>query len=116
METKCFILSDQCSPPVLPSGVGGYGDCPALILIENANPYELVVAFLDLVRGFDVPVGTVVVLASVSHLGRVGMAAYEGDVVRAFGRVREAYAKAMRVVHPVIRGGIVSENTIKGLQ
>jgi hypothetical protein len=36
----------------------------------DTNLYELAGAFLDLVRGFDIPVGTVVVLSSTSYLGR----------------------------------------------
>jgi hypothetical protein len=72
-EPKCFVLSDQCFPPALPvGGEGSGGDCLALILIEGAQLVELGRAFLGLNRGFDVPVGTVVVLSSVSHLGRVG--------------------------------------------
>ncbi len=103
-------------PPVLPSGVGRLRRLPALILIENANPYELAVAFLDLVRSFDVPVGTVVVLAIVSHLGRVGMVTYKGDVDRAFRWVREAYGKAVRVVngYPVIGGDTWTKTPSRG--
>jgi hypothetical protein len=55
IEPKCFILSDQCFPPVLPTGGGEGVDCPAIILIENARPHELASAFLDLVRGLMSP-------------------------------------------------------------
>jgi hypothetical protein len=115
---KCFILSDQCFPPVLPTGGGEGVDCTAIVLIENARPHELACAFLDLVRGFDVPVGTVVVLSSTSHLGRCGTAAYASYIVAAFGRIREAYGGNVRVVHgfPLIGGGLVDDCTIRGLQ
>ncbi len=118
IEPKCFILSDQCFPPVLPVGGGEGVDCPALILIENARPYELAGAFLDLVRGFDVPMGTVVVISSASHLGRSGTAAYAGDIVAAMSRIREAYGRSVRVVHgfPLIGGGLVDESTVRGLR
>jgi hypothetical protein len=93
-------------------------DCPALILIENARPYELAGAFLDLVRGFDVPMGTVVVISSASHLGRSGTAAYAGDIVAAMGRIWEAYSRCVRVVHgfPLIGGGLVDDSTVRGLR
>jgi hypothetical protein len=98
---------------MLPAGTAGWwgggeaGDCLAIILIENAHPGELVAAFLDLNRGYDVPIGTVVVLSCLSHLGRVGTAAYAADIVRAFGRVHGAFGKNVRTVHgfPLLRGG-----------
>jgi hypothetical protein len=103
---------------VLPVGGGEGVDCPALILIENARPHELAGCFLDLVRGFDVPMGTVVVISSASHLGRSGTAAYAGDIVAAMNRIREAYGRSVRVVHgfPLIGGGLVDESTIRGLR
>jgi hypothetical protein len=118
IEPKCFILSDQCFPPVLPTGGGEGVDCPAIILIENARPHELASAFLDLVRGFDVPLGTVVVISSASHLGRSGTAAYAGDIIAAMGRIREAYGRSVRVVHgfPLIGGGLVDDSTVRGLR
>jgi hypothetical protein len=118
LEHKCFILSDQCFPPVLPSTDEGSLDCPAIILVENAHPYELAGVFLDLARGHDVPIGTVVVLSSLSHLGRVGTAAYAGDVVRAIGRIRGAYGVGVRVVHgfPLVVGGLEDKSTVRGLR
>jgi predicted thioesterase len=65
-------------------------DCAAIIQIENSSPHELAGAFLDL----DVLVGTVVVNSSVSHLGRGGIAAFAGDVVKAASRIREVYGRA----------------------
>jgi hypothetical protein len=118
LEHKCFILSDQCFPPVLPSTEDGTLDCPAIILVENAHPYELAGVFLDLARGHNVPIGTVVVLSSLSHLGRVGTAAYASDIVRAIGRVRGAYGVGVRVVHgfPLVVGGLEDESTVRGLR
>ncbi len=87
IEPKCFVLGDQCFPPVLPSG--GEGDCLAIILIENGTLMELADSFLDLAKGYDMPVGSVVVLSSVSLLARIGTAAYAEEVVRAFARIRE---------------------------
>jgi hypothetical protein len=88
---KCCFLLDQCFPPVLPTGRGEGVECTAIILIENVHPHELACALLDLVRGYDVPVGKVVVLSSTSHLGRCGTAAYASDIVSSFGWIREAY-------------------------
>jgi hypothetical protein len=86
---------------------GGAGDCLAIVLVENAHPSELAVAFLGLTRGYDMPVGTVVVLSCLSHLGRVGTVAYAADIVKAFGRIHGVYGKGVRTVHgfPLLRGG-----------
>jgi hypothetical protein len=88
-------------------GGGEAGHCLAIVLIENAHPSELAGAFLGLTRGYDVPVGTVVVLSCLSHLGRVGTAAYAANIVKAFGRIHGAFGKGVRTVHgfPLLRGG-----------
>jgi hypothetical protein len=94
------MLTDQCSPPVLPAN--GEDNCLAIVQIENGSLTELVGAFLDLVMGYDLLVGSVVVLSSATLLQpcnpatlllRVGPAAY------AFTRVREAYAGSVGAVH-----------------
>jgi hypothetical protein len=62
----------------------------------------------------------VVVLSCVSHLGRVGTAAYAADIVRAFGRVYGAFGKNVRMVHsfPLLRGGggVQDESNVRGLR
>jgi hypothetical protein len=78
---------------------------------------ELANAFLDLANGYDVPVGSVLVLSSASMLLRVGPAAYADAMVRAFARVREVYKSSVRVVHgfPVLVGGVENEVLVRSL-
>jgi hypothetical protein len=111
---KCFMLTDQCFPPVLPAN--GEDDCFAIVQIENGSLTELVGAFLDLVTGYDLPVGSVVVLSSALLL-RVGPAAYAEELVCAFTRVREAYAGSVRAVHgfPIPQQGSHSEVLVRSL-
>jgi hypothetical protein len=61
---------------------------------------------------------TVVVISSVSHLGRGGTAAYAKDVVKAASRIWGVYGRSVRVVHrfPLIVGGLLDENTVRGLR
>ncbi len=75
--------------------------------MENAHPYELAGVFLDLVRGYDIPIGTVVVLSSLSHLGKVGMVANAVDFIRACGQVQAAYGRGVGVGYgfPLAVGG-----------
>ncbi len=95
----------------------GEDDCLAIVQIENGSLTELVGAFLDLVTGNDLPVGSVVVLSSATLLLRVGPAAYAEELVCAFTRVREAYAGSVRAVHgfPIPQQGTHSEVLVRSL-
>ncbi len=115
-------LSDQCPPlpqplPVLPTGGGEGTDCTAIILVENI-PVRVYRCLPDLTHGFYVPIGTIIVLASASHLGRCGVAAYAGDVVAVICWVQEAYGGNVRVIHgfPIIGGGLVDDGTVHDLR
>ncbi|MFN9909348.1 MAG: hypothetical protein ACK56F_25070, partial [bacterium] len=79
---------------------------------------ELADAFLDLAKGYDLPVGSVVVLSSLSLLARMGTAAYAEEVVRSFARLRDAYGSSIRVVHgfPVLVGGLEDEPLIRSMR
>jgi len=109
------VLSDQCFPPVLPAD--GDGDCLAIIQIENGDLSGLVTAFLDLVTGYDLPVGSVVLLSSAAQLLRIGPAAYSEEVVRACLRIREAYGGTVSTLHgiPVFTDGMGNQELIRSL-
>jgi hypothetical protein len=89
LSPACFILSDQNFPPVIP--VEGEGECLKIFRIEDSTLDELVTSFMDLTSGFQIPAGSVVVLASASHLAWVGTAAYAADFVKA----KEKLVRAM---------------------
>jgi hypothetical protein len=112
LEPKCFFLADQCFPPALPPG--GDGECLAIVRIENSTLIELADSFLEITKGFDMPVGSVVVLSS---LARVGTAAYAEELVRALARIRDAYANSVRIVHgfPVLIGGLDDESVVRSI-
>jgi hypothetical protein len=63
------------------------------------------------------PVGSVVVLSSLSYLARVGTAAYAEELVRSLARIRDAYASSVRNVHgfPVLIGGLDDESVIRSI-
>ncbi len=89
----------------------------AVIRIENCTLIELADSFLEITKGFDMPVGSVVVLSSLSYLARVGTAAYAEELVRAIARIRDAYANSVRIVHgfPVLIGGLDDESVIRSI-
>jgi len=82
-------------------------ECLAIVRIENGSLIELADSFLEITKGFDMPVGSVVVLSSLTYLARVGTAAYAEELVRSLARIRDAYASSVRIVHgfPVLIGG-----------
>jgi hypothetical protein len=78
-----------------------------IIQIEHGNLAELVSVFLKITKGFAIPAGTIVLLASASHMAVAGSAEYAADFVRANIRMREALSGGVRVVHgiPLLLGG-----------
>jgi hypothetical protein len=111
----CFVLSDQCFPPLLP--VEGDGECIKIFRIEDGTLSELVDAFLGLIRGFSVPAGSVVVLASASYLALVGTAAYAREFVDVGGRLMSTMGGGIEMVHgfPVLLSGTDDSALIRSL-
>ena len=109
------MLSDQCFPAALPSS--GIGECLKIIRVEDGSLEDLVTTFMRLTRGCDVTIGTVVLISSINHLGRVGPAAYAEDLVSAVSEIRAAFGGQVRAVHgfPMACHVIEDSMTIRGL-
>ncbi len=88
-----FVLTDQNFPPMVLAEEEG--ECLKIIQIENGSLADLVEVLLGLTRGFDVPAGTVILMASASHAAAVGAADYAVDFVRASASLRGAFAGAV---------------------
>jgi hypothetical protein len=67
--------------------------------------------FLEITKGFSIPAGTVLLLASASSMAMIGMADYAKEFVKANRKLRETFAGGVRVVHgvPFLIGG--TDNT-----
>jgi hypothetical protein len=111
----CFILSDQCFPPVLPAE--GDGECCKILLIEDGTLLELIDAFLDLTKGFTVPAGSVVVLASASYLASVGTATYAAEYVAVRRRLVGVMGGGIELTHglPILLSGTEDGALIRSL-
>ena len=94
VDADIFVLSDQNFPPSLPTASGR---CMAVVRVENGSLAEIAGAFLDAVSGCAVGVGTVILLASASHLGAVGLAGYAEDLVRAAKLIMSALSNSVTV-------------------
>jgi hypothetical protein len=53
--------------------VEGSGECLKIIQVENSTLADLVEVFLGLTRGFNMPAGSVVLLASASYVPLLGL-------------------------------------------
>jgi hypothetical protein len=69
-----FVLTDQNFPPMIPAGGEGDGECLKVIQIEHGSLAELVNVFLEITKGFSIPAGTIVVMASASSMAVYGTA------------------------------------------
>jgi hypothetical protein len=96
---------------------GGEGECLKIIQVENGTLVELAEVFLSMTRGFDVPAGTVILLASASHAAVVGTADYAAEFVRASGLLRGTFAGDINVLHgiPFLIGGTKSTMAIRAI-
>jgi hypothetical protein len=70
-----ICASDQNFVPILPTDLG----CIAIVRIENASLPELIDLTLEIFEGSRLPHGTLFLVGSVSHLGRVGTSIYASD-------------------------------------
>ena len=80
---RCFVLSDQNFPATLPSSSERSLQCIKIIRVEFASLWELCNIFIDLVRRDDLllPMGSSILIGSVSHLSKVGISAYCEELV-----------------------------------
>ena len=115
MSPQCFNISDQNFPAFLPSL--GEGECVKIVRIEDASLDELVTYFLETIRGFAVPAGSVVMLHSASHLAWVGAAAYAEDLIAAQSRIDAAFGNSIVTLHgiPLLGSGTEEPGLIKSL-
>jgi hypothetical protein len=97
--------------------VEGEGECVKIIRLEDATLDELVASFIDLTSGFMMPAGSVVVLASASHLAWVGTAAYAADFVKCKDKLMGAMRGGVEVVHgfPLLMCGTDDRELIRSI-
>ena len=86
-------------PPELPASTANGRCCAAVIRVEDATLADLVSTFLMLTKGCDIGIGSIIVLSSLNHLGRVGIATYSEDLVTALQSIRTTFGGQVRALH-----------------
>ena len=114
-QPACVILSDQHFPAALPAD----GDlrCPAIIRAEDGTISDLISCFRKTMGKSKMPVGSVIMVGSLSHLARVGLAAYATDLLHALTTLEEEYGNRIRAVHalPIPNADFEDEVAIRAL-
>ena len=110
-----FVLADQSFPACFPSG--GEGECFKILRLEDGTLSDLTSIFLDTVKHFIVPAGSVVLLHSVSLLAWAGPAAYCEDFVRARQRIYGVYRTGLTVMGglPLLANGCNDQDLVQDL-
>ena len=110
-----FVLADQSFPACFPTG--GEGECLKILRLEDGNLSDLVNIFLETVKQFVVPAGSIVLLHSISHLAWAGPAAYSEDFVRARQKIYAVYRSGLTVIGglPLLANGCMDTNLVQDL-
>jgi hypothetical protein len=118
-EPVVICISDQNFPPVLPADDG---KCVVVIRVEEGRLFELENTFSDMFAGHcaphgRLPQGSVVLVGSLSHLGRYGLESYTVDLVKTMASLAARVGGGVSVVPyvPVPLGGIDEGETIRAL-
>jgi hypothetical protein len=113
--SSVFILADQCFPAALPAA--GPGECIPIIRIENGTVNELARLLVDVFAGVEIRVGSLILLASVSHLAAAGTAAYAESTVRAVKYLLSSFADKVTVRPgvPILLGGAGDSSLVRSL-
>ena len=110
-----FVLSDQSFPACFPTG--GEGECLKILRLEDGTLSNLTNIFLESVKQFIVPAGSVVLLHSTSLLAWAGPAAYCEDFVRARQRIYGVYRSSLTVIGglPLLANGCKDPDLVQDL-
>ena len=101
-----LIAGDQNFPPVLYSK--DENPCVGIMRLEDGSIKEIGFLVGDLLDGIMLPAGSVVMIGSVSDLGKQGMAGYAEELARSMRILRERQGQRIQVVAlpPILLGGI----------
>jgi hypothetical protein len=107
---QVVAVSDQSFPPILPTQDG---HCVIVVRVEDGALSELVSVFTDFFANFVSPVGafppgSLILLGSLSHLGRRGICNYAEELVRVTGSLGSKVGVGVEIIPMVFvpLGGI----------
>ncbi len=109
-RAQVVVIPDQSFPPILPTNDG---QCVVVVQVEDAALSELVLVFTDFFANFVNPVGafppgSLILVGSLSHLGRRGICNYAEELVRVIGSLGAKVGVGVEIIPMVFvpLGGI----------
>ena len=112
---EVILLTDQSYPPLLPSSSDK--NCLRIIRLEFGSLHELATILLELMEGWTLTRGSVVLLFSATHLANVGLAAYIEDLVEAKKRILGALGRDIYIssAPPMLLAGTGNKELISNI-
>ena len=85
--------------------------------MEDGGLHKIIAATRNILGGKKLPVGSVILLCSASHLARVGTAKYASDLVDCFKAIESDYGNSVRAVHgfPIFKSGLEDYTVTRSL-
>jgi hypothetical protein len=110
-------VSDQNSPPVLPTGDGR---CVVIIRVEDGRLFKIENVFKDIFKQFlaplgRLPVGSVVLVGSLAHLARYGLESYSIDLVKTVLSILAVVGADVVPYVPIPLGGVVDADLVRAV-
>ena len=93
-----IILADQEFSPIIPSDSEKTGNCLLVIRVECGTIAAIIREFLELSKSVKIPVGTLVLLSSATHMATVGTSEYVKDLVVAKKKINQHFGGEVEVV------------------
>jgi hypothetical protein len=112
---QAVILSDQCFPPILPAT--GSGKCFKILRVENGSIHVLVAEFTKALGNRIFPPGSIILMSSFAHLGRVGLTAYINDLLWAESELKSKLGRdtIVRPLPPLLLPGCEDKTLIRDI-
>jgi hypothetical protein len=88
-EPRLFVLADQSFPGGVP--VPGSAGCVCVMREEYSSLDSLVELFIEVTRGCSIPTGSIVMIASLTHLADVGFGPYAEDLNNAVQKINRVF-------------------------
>jgi hypothetical protein len=92
-----FVASCQCFPPFV-KVKDGKGDCLKVVRVEDGSLAEIMHALRKVLGGARISQGSVVVLGSLSELGRIGLQSYAAQLNKVSSELKAGFGNAVEVV------------------
>jgi hypothetical protein len=114
-EPMILVATDQNFPATLYSA--DEKSCIAVMRVEHGTMKEIGFAVADMLDGVEVPMGSIILVGSVSDLDSQGVSGYSEELARTMRILSEKIGNSVQVVAipPVLLGGVNSPRLVRAI-